>query len=111
MKHLFARFFVGSGLVVMSLAVAYAANPAQIDLKAAFGVQGSKQAVIFNHAKHQASNACTDCHSGPAGGKGTLKVVIETKEGMANDFHKKLCWPCHEEKKVAQGKTCNTCHK
>ncbi|MEF3168926.1 MAG: cytochrome c family protein [Deltaproteobacteria bacterium] len=111
MKKTFGVFALGLGLVVCPLYSGFAMSADEIDLKQAFNVEGKQKAVIFPHARHQAALECTDCHKTPDGGKGTLKFAIEKKDGMANDFHKKACWPCHEEKKVPKGKTCTTCHK
>lgn len=85
-------------------------GPETIDLKERFQVEGNKKAVIFPHHLHQAGLACADCHQDPAGG-GSLLMEFVNKSGVANDFHKKFCWPCHEEKKVTRGKSCSTCHK
>ncbi len=84
-------------------------GPETIDLKAKHSIQGKKKAVIFPHRKHQGKLECTKCHKGPEGG--VLKVELKKIKGMSNDFHKKICWPCHVEMKVKKGKTCKTCHK
>lgn len=88
----------------------WANGPAEIDLKEKFQVEGNKQAVIFPHHKHQAAVACASCHQNPQGG-GALVVEFVNKSGVANDFHKKFCWPCHVEMKVDKGKSCSTCHR
>lgn len=85
-------------------------GPEAIDLKERYQVEGGKKAVIFPHYLHQAGLSCADCHQDPAGG-GSLVVEFVNKSGIANDFHKKFCWPCHEEKRVPKGKSCSTCHK
>ena len=100
-----------SGLVLTSaiFALAQGKGPEQIDLKAKFQVEGSKKAVVFPHWFHQEKLTCTKCHPSDAGGP--LSVTIEKKNSAMNDFHTKLCWPCHLEMKVPKGKTCSTCHK
>ena len=90
-------------------AMALANGPETIDLKEKFKVEGKKKAVIFPHRKHQASLPCSACHQDPKGG-GMLIVKLENMTGSGNDFHKKLCWPCHIEMKVPKGKSCSTCH-
>ena len=84
-------------------------GPEEMDLKARFQVEGKKNAVIFHHHLHQTKLACTKCHPTAAGGH--LSVTITNKTGMGNDFHQKLCWPCHIEMQVPKGKQCITCHK
>lgn len=84
-------------------------GPETIDLKDAFKVEGKKSAVIFPHHKHQEKLECGKCHKDAKGG-GTLLVDIVELTGTSNDFHKKFCWPCHEEMKVPKGKSCKTCH-
>lgn len=84
-------------------------GPETIDLKAAFKVEGKKNAVIFPHHKHQEKLECAKCHKDAKGG-GSLAVEIVELTGTSNDFHKKFCWPCHEEMKVPKGKSCKTCH-
>ena len=86
-------------------------GPEVMNLKERFSVEGKKHAVEFPHAKHQLKLQCTECHKSPAGGKGTLHWGIEKKTGFANDFHKKICWPCHAKRNVPKGKSCKTCHK
>lgn len=99
-----------AGIMALMPVVAMAsAGPATINLKEKFKVAGSKKAVIFPHHLHQSKMACTACHPTESGGP--LKVEIKKTTGFGNDFHKKLCWPCHVEKKVPKGKSCNTCHK
>jgi hypothetical protein len=102
---------VMAGLLLGCAIAAFAAGqgPEQVDLKARFQVEGSKKAVVFPHWRHQERLSCTKCHPSDAGGP--LSVTIEAKTGMGNDFHKKLCWPCHIEMKVPRGKMCGTCHK
>lgn len=85
-------------------------GPASMDLKARFKVVGKKKAVIFPHRQHQEKLDCAKCHTDPAGG-GALNVTISKMKGTKNDFHKKLCWPCHKEMKVKKGRSCKTCHK
>jgi hypothetical protein len=97
---------------------AYAANkgPAEIDLSKKFDVpKTTKKAVIFPHAKHQATNECTDCHMSAEGGTalksskgGELKPG--KVKGTSNKVHKEFCWPCHKAKKVKKGKSCSKCH-
>ncbi len=99
-----------AGLFLVSPLLATADNgPAEIDLKAKYKIEGKKEAVVFDHAKHQANNACVDCHSDATGGG--LKATIENLTGSKNDFHENLCFPCHVEKSVPKGKSCSTCHK
>lgn len=99
-----------SGIIMFSLsAIASGAGPEVINLKEKFNVKGSKTAVMFPHAKHQAKLECTKCHASSEGGK--LNMEIKKTAGFANDFHKKFCWPCHVEMKVPAGKSCTTCHK
>ncbi len=85
-------------------------GPAAMDLKARFKVEGKKKAVIFPHRQHQEKLTCGQCHANPQGG-GNLIVTITNMKGTKNDFHKKLCWPCHKEMKVKKGRSCKTCHK
>ncbi len=84
-------------------------GPATIDLKAFHSIEGKKSAVIFPHRKHQKKLKCVQCHQTSEGGE--LKVALNKLTGMANDFHKKFCWPCHVQMKVPKGKKCKTCHK
>lgn len=109
MKRVLAVTAVAGMLLAAPLLAVAGEGPETIDLKAKFGFEGKKPAVIFPHHKHQANNECTDCHNDANGG--ALKVAIENKKGSRNDFHKKLCFPCHKEKKVPKGKSCRTCHK
>ncbi|MCF6291532.1 MAG: cytochrome c3 family protein [Desulfobacterales bacterium] len=109
MKRLIIGLAVAGMLLVAPLLAVANNGPAKIDLKAKFGFEGKKAAVIFPHAEHQANNKCTDCHKDANGG--ALKVTIEKKKGSKNDFHVKLCFPCHKAKKVPKGKSCRTCHK
>lgn len=90
-------------------AMALVNGPETIDLKEKFKVEGNKKAVIFPHRKHQATLTCASCHQDPNGG-GTLIVDIVDMTGSGNDFHQKLCWPCHIEMKVPRGKSCSNCH-
>lgn len=108
MKKLIFALISVVGLSCISLSVVFAAGPEVINLKEKFHVEGSKPAVHFPHAKHQARLACTKCHLSNEGGK--LKLEIKKTKGFGNDFHKKFCWPCHVEMKVPKGKTCATCH-
>ncbi len=102
--------FIFMGVLVFpGLGLSSETGPAEIDLKARFHIEGKKEAVIFPHATHQKTLECISCHADPKGGK--LKVAIVNISGSGNDFHKKLCWPCHEEKQVPKGKSCSTCHK
>jgi hypothetical protein len=84
-------------------------GPETIDLKAAYKVEGKKKAVIFPHRKHQEKLECAKCHKDSKGGA-DLVVDIVKLTTTKNDFHKKLCWPCHKEMKVPKGKSCKTCH-
>lgn len=91
-------------------AMAFAGSgPETMNLKEVFEVEGKKRAVILPHHKHQAKVPCAGCHLNPRGG-GSMKVEFVKKKGISNDFHKKLCWPCHVEMKVPKGKSCSTCH-
>ena len=85
-------------------------GPETMDLKERFKVEGKKQAVIFPHRQHQSKLECIKCHESPQGG-GKLNVEIVNMKGARNDFHTKLCWPCHKEMKVPKGRSCSTCHK
>lgn len=110
MNSKLVRGFLFMGVIVLpALGVCGVTGPAEIDLKARFHVEGKKEAVIFPHARHQEKQECISCHADPKGGE--LKVAIVNISGVGNDFHKKFCWPCHEEKKVSKGKACATCHK
>lgn len=83
------------GLVVAG--IAFANNgPAKIDFPG-----GKKGVVHFEHAKHQASETCGDCHHGEG--------HSEYKEGMAIG----KCVTCHEGKKVKKAfhTNCKGCHK
>lgn len=104
---------IAASLLAFAPVLAFAEDkgPADIDLKAKNGITGSKEAVIFPHAKHQANPklTCDKCHETATGGK--LKVAIANKTGMKNDFHEKMCFPCHTEMNVPKGKACTTCHK
>jgi Cytochrome c7 and related cytochrome c len=73
-------------------------------------VEGKKKAVVFAHHKHQEKLECVKCHKDAKGG-GPLVVDIVKLTTRKNDFHKKLCWPCHVEMKVPKGKSCKTCHR
>ena len=106
-KHLKTVFLTGSLLSVAALCLA--GGPAEMDLKARYSVEGKKAAVIFPHSLHQEKLDCVKCHASAAGG--ALSIKPEVMTGMANDFHKKICWPCHVEMKVPKGKSCKTCHK
>lgn len=100
-----------AALLALPLSLYAAGNgPETINLKEKFQFEGKKSAVIFPHHKHQEKVDCAKCHKDPAGG-GALVVDIVKKKGVGNDFHKKLCWPCHKEMKVPKGKSCKTCHK
>ncbi|MBN2808987.1 MAG: hypothetical protein JXR80_05795 [Deltaproteobacteria bacterium] len=97
-------------LLMVGFAVQASGSGAEkIDLKAKYQIEGKKDAVVFQHHQHQEKLACTKCHPTTAGGP--LSVTIVNKTGMGNDFHQKLCWPCHIEMKVPKGKMCSTCHK
>ncbi|MEN8140175.1 MAG: cytochrome C [Thermodesulfobacteriota bacterium] len=99
-------------LLALAAAPALAAagqGPATINLKELFTVEGSKKAVIFPHHQHQEKSPCDSCHRSAKGGD-ALRVTIEVRSGFKNDFHQKLCWPCHIEKEVPAGKSCATCH-
>lgn len=85
------------------------AGPEVINVKETFDITGKKKAAMLPHHKHQAKVACASCHISSSGG-GSVKFDIVKKSGVANDFHKKWCWPCHEEMKVPKGKSCSTCH-
>ena len=102
---------IAASLLVVTPILAFAGDkgPATIDLKAKYGITGSKSAVIFPHAMHQSKLTCDKCHTSAAGGK--LKFDIVKKEGIMNDFHSKMCWPCHTAMKVPKGTACATCHK
>jgi hypothetical protein len=101
-------------------AIVYAAGnkgPEVIDLSKTFNVEKTtKPAVQFPHALHQQNNQCVECHMSPEGGK-ELKTASGAKfepgvvKGAGNSVHKEICWPCHVEKKVKAGKSCNKCHK
>ncbi|MDA3835547.1 MAG: hypothetical protein PF495_19415 [Spirochaetales bacterium] len=84
-------------------------GPETINLKDVFEVEGKKKAAILPHHRHQEKVACASCHLNPGGG-GSVKFDIVNKSGVANDFHKKWCWPCHEQMQVPKGKSCSTCH-
>ncbi len=100
--------FLAAGILSTSTLALAAAGPEIMNLKERFKVDGKKDAVIFPHHKHQDKLSCTKCHDSDQGGQ--LSIVPQSITGMANDFHKKICWPCHEEMKVPKGKSCNTCH-
>ena len=85
-------------------------GPETVDLKAAYEVEGKKSAVIFPHHQHQEKVECGNCHK-DVGGGGPLVIDLVKLTGSSNDFHKKFCWPCHVEMKVAKGKSCKTCHR
>lgn len=104
------RFSLGLAVGVVSIATLAlaSAGPESMDLKELFHVEGKKEAVVFPHWKHQEKLACTKCHDSDQGGK--LSITPQNLAGSANDFHKKICWPCHVEMKVPKGKTCSTCH-
>jgi len=113
MKHhslLLAGLFLVGLPSIMWAAKDY--GPETMNLKERFNVTGSREAVIFPHRKHQAklNQECNRCHVSEEGG-GKLKFALTNKEGISNDFHKKFCWPCHEEMHVPKGKLCSTCHK
>jgi hypothetical protein len=106
-----------SMLAAASFAFAAANSPDVIDLGKKFNVANpTKKSVQFPHAIHQKNNKCTDCHMDEKGGA-KLKsanggeLVVKDVKGTGNQFHKELCWPCHEKKQVKNGKSCNTCHK
>lgn len=84
-------------------------GPETMNLKERFKVEGDKKAVIFPHHKHQAKLQCEKCHVSKDGG-GALRFEIVKKDGMANDYHKKFCWPCHTEMNVPKGRSCSNCH-
>ncbi len=98
-------------LALLTSSAALAANngPTTINLKEAFTVEGKKKAVIFPHQQHQGKFSCDSCHTSKEGGD-AMRVELTKKDGYKNDFHKKLCWPCHIEQKVPKGKSCSTCH-
>lgn len=83
--------------------------PETIDLASSFGIEAKKKPVLFAHAAHAQNNACAECHVETDTFK--LKYDIVEKTGTKNDFHAKMCFPCHEEKGVKVGKSCNKCHK
>ena len=101
---------VGCMLLAAPVLCAAGSGPEVIDLKERFKVEGGKKAVNFPHHKHQTKLACASCHEDAAGG-GALKFELANLSGVANDFHKNFCWPCHEEMKVPKGKSCSNCHK
>ncbi len=98
-----------TGMFGISTICLAATGPETMNLKDRFAVQGKKPAVIFPHHAHQAKLKCTRCHDSGRGGN--LSITPKNIKGMANDFHKKICWPCHVEMKVPKGKSCNTCHR
>ncbi|PLX66350.1 MAG: cytochrome C [Denitrovibrio sp.] len=112
-------------LIVFSMAlVAIAADkgPETINLAEKWGLETKKSPVIFDHAKHQQNNTCTDCHATAEGGalvsggktfdpKAMVASGELKKGGTKNDVHDELCWKCHKEKKVPKGKSCKTCHE
>jgi hypothetical protein len=97
-----------TGLLAVVTSCMAATGPETMNLKDRFEVTGKKPAVIFPHRMHQSKLACTKCHDSGQGGQ--LSIVPQNIKGMSNDFHKKICWPCHVEMKVPKGKSCNTCH-
>lgn len=111
MKKVIQSVIAAMAIVALPLSL-YAAGggPEFIDLKEAFQVEGKKKRVLFKHHQHQAKLSCDKCHKNPNGG-GDLVVEIVNKKGSRNDFHKKLCWPCHKEMSVPRGTSCNNCHK
>ena len=99
---------LGMFLLFAGLSVA-GSGPETMDLKDVFEVEGKKRAVIFPHHKHQAKVECASCHINPKGG-GSVKFKFVKTTGVANDYHKNFCWPCHIAMKVPKGKSCSTCH-
>ncbi|MGQ9498980.1 MAG: cytochrome c3 family protein [Dissulfurimicrobium sp.] len=101
---------IAASLLAFAPVLAFAVDkvPGDIDLKAKYGITDGKEAVIFSHAQHQ-KLTCDKCHETATGGK--LKFTVTNKTGMKNDFHEKLCFPCHTEMNVPKGKACTTCHK
>ena len=85
-------------------------GPETIDLKARYKIEGKKKAVLFAHHMHQEKLECVQCHKDEKGG-GPLTVEIVNLTTSSNDFHKKFCWPCHDDMKVEKGKSCDTCHR
>lgn len=84
--------------------------PEIINLKEKYQVSGRKTAVIFDHKKHQEKLECQKCHLAGENNV-SLLVKVDLVDTIANDFHRKICWPCHDSMKVAGGKTCSVCHK
>jgi cytochrome c553 len=110
MKHLVSGLLLAVATLVFPFMAAADNGPAEIDLKAKHSIEGKKAAVIFPHAKHQEKlGDCTKCHKEATGG--ALNVEIVNLTGNKNDFHQKLCQPCHVEMQVPKGKSCSTCHK
>ncbi|OGQ96674.1 MAG: hypothetical protein A2521_07405 [Deltaproteobacteria bacterium RIFOXYD12_FULL_57_12] len=110
MKKIVSAAFVAAMFLTVPLMASAADNgPATIDLKAKFAIEGAKSAVVFQHAKHHEKGvACVKCHKEATGGP--LLVTIAVKTGAKNDFHEKMCFPCHVEMNVPKGKACTTCH-
>ena len=102
-------FCLATGILAVSSLCLAGNGPETMNLKDRFAVEGKKPAVIFPHRAHQEKLACTKCHDSGQGGH--LSIVPQNKKGMKNDFHKKICWPCHVEMKVPKGKSCKTCHR
>ena len=107
-KQMMSIILTGSLLSISALCLADS-GPAEMDLKAKYAIEGKKAAVVFPHKLHQEKLDCVKCHDSDQGGALTVKAEFMT--GMKNDFHKKICWPCHVEMKVPKGKSCSTCHK
>ena len=113
MKSFYFGLVLVGGIIFVSTLNAVAEQdkgPETMDLKERFKVEGQREAVIFKHRMHQAKLECIKCHVNKEGG-GDIRFELKKTTGISNDFHKKFCWPCHEEMKVPKGKACNTCHK
>ena len=110
MKRVPLILLIAAALPLTSLAAQKDHGPEVMNMKERFQVEGSRRAAIFPHRMHQAKLECASCHQNPEGG-GKLKVEFVKKTGLSNDFHKKFCWPCHDEMQVPKGKACSTCHE
>ncbi|MFC1524539.1 cytochrome c3 family protein [Thermodesulfobacteriota bacterium] len=110
------KYFTITTLIGISLCFSFPGHaevdtgPEVINMKEHYAIQGRKKPVLFQHRKHQQSLDCTSCHV-EGDGSGKLKIDITQLTTISNDFHRKVCWPCHKKMSVSIGKTCNACHQ
>lgn len=107
--HLTSMLLLVAVTALPASALAEGAGSEFINMKERFNVEGKKKAVIFTHWKHQEKTTCLQCHQTKEG-EGLL-AEINRKAGVENDFHQKICWPCHMEMNVPEVKSCRNCHK